>query len=193
MQRIFILVIALSILAISFACGSKAPAAPGSGADSPTESYKRLFAAVKAKDIEGIKTQLTKKTIEFGQMAAQRNNTPGDKIYENGFTATTFSEALPNIRDERIKETMGAVEVWNSKDSRWEDLPFIQEDGAWKLAVGDLFAGSFTSPGQGRDTLEKQAANTLAGNTAPVSNSINTNAIPITNAAKPPPEDKKAK
>ena len=56
---------------------------------------------------------------------------------------------------------MGSVEVWNSKDSRWEDLPFIKEDGSWKLAVGELFAGTFKieAVGRGRDFREKEAAN----------------------------------
>ncbi|CAN5551939.1 hypothetical protein BH10ACI3_BH10ACI3_27630 [soil metagenome] len=181
MYRIFILAIILSITVIGFACGGQnGTGSTGGGADSPTEAYKKLYAAVKAKDIEAIKKLLTKKSIEFGLMAAQRNNTPGDKIYENGFTATTFSDTLPNIRDERVKDDMGSLEVWNSKESRWEDLPFIKEDGAWKLAVGDLFAGTFKSPGKGRDTIEKEAANTLANTAPPATNSVNTNSIAIT-------------
>jgi hypothetical protein len=109
-------------------------------------------------------------------MAAQRNNTPVEKMYENGFTATTFSETLPELRDERIKENMGALEVWNAKDNKWEDLPFINEDGGWKLAVGDLFADTYKSPGRGLDSLEKEAANnvtqgvTPSGNTKPAYN-----------------------
>jgi hypothetical protein len=196
MQRIVLLTFALAILAAGFACNNqKAPAVAGSSGDSPTESYKRLYIAVKAKDIETIKNQLTKKSIEFAQMAAARNNTQGDKIYENGFTATTFADTMPEIRDERVKDEMGAVEVWNSKDSKWEDLPFIKEDGSWKLAIGELFGGSYKLPGKGRDATEKEAANMLATNTMPVTNSTNTSAIPITNAAKPPPpvNEKKAK
>ncbi len=127
--------------------------------ESPTEAYKLLYAAVKSKDTEAIKRQLSKRSIEFGQMAAQQQKSTPEKVFENGFTATTFSETLPTIRDERVNGDMGAVEVWNSKDSRWEDLPFVKEDGAWKLAWGDQFAGTYKSPGPGRDLIEKQAAN----------------------------------
>jgi hypothetical protein len=167
MLRILLLFTLLSVIAVGFACGggentnSTAPIV-GGGGPSPTEAYKMLFAAVKAKDIDGIKKMLTQKTIEFGAMAAQRNNTPIEKMYENGFTATTFSEKLPEMRDERIKENMGALEVWNAKDRKWEDLPFINEDGGWKLAVGDLFADTYKSPGRGLDALEKEAANKVA-------------------------------
>ncbi len=160
MLRIFLLIVALSLLALGMACGqdSSVPGVVG-GASTPTEAYKQLFAAVKSKDVESIKRSLTQKTIEFGAMAAQRNNTPVEKIYENGFTATTFSETLPEMRDERITENMASLEVWNSRDSKWEDLPFINENGGWKLAVGDMFAGSFVSPGPGLDQKEKAAAN----------------------------------
>jgi hypothetical protein len=184
MKRLFLLITALSILGMGFACGSGGPATSTGGAGgSPTEAYKSLYAAVKSKNIEAIKQQLTKKTIDFGAMAAQRNNTPLEKVYENGFSATTFSDTLPEIRDERVKDNMGAIEVWNTKESKWEDLPFMQEDGAWKLAVGELFAGSYKSPGRGRDALEKEAANALTNSALTPPPSNNTNApIPVKKA-----------
>lgn len=189
MQRIFLLVITLSIFALGFACGGQNTNT--TGGDTPTEAYKRLYAAVKSKDIEAIKKHLTKKSIEFGAMAAARNNTPIEKVYENGFTATTFSDKLPEIRDERVKDNMGAVEVWNSKDSRWEDLPFVLEDGAFKLAVGEMFADTFKSPGRGRDSLEKEAANAVANNMVPA---VNSNTAAVTNVVPiKPTADKNAK
>ncbi len=94
-------------------------------------------------------------------------------------TATTMTDSLPNIRDERIADDMGAIEVWNTKDSRWEDLPFILEDGGWKLAVGDQWAGTFKSPGKGRDLVEREAANALAPAATATVPANNAN-IPIT-------------
>ncbi|MEO7539988.1 MAG: hypothetical protein ABIV21_08160 [Pyrinomonadaceae bacterium] len=192
MLRIYLLGSLLLITAIGFACGSQnTNVSVSGGADSPTEAYKRLFAAVKSKDIEAIKKELTKKSIEFGAMAAQRNNTPIEKMYSNGFSATTFADSLPEMRDERIKDNMGALEVKNVKENKWEDLPFILEDGAWKLAVGDLFADSYKSPGRGRDSLEKEAANSAMPPPAPASNAVNA-PIPVQkgpdlNKNMPPP------
>jgi hypothetical protein len=134
---------------------------------SPTEAYKQLYAAVKSKDTEKIKAVMTKKTQEFAQMVAARQNTPIEKVFENGFTATTFAESLPEIRDERVNCESGAVEVWNAKDNRWEDLGFIYEDGAGKLAVGEMFGGSFKSPGKGRAVKEQEAANAVSNNMVP--------------------------
>lgn len=151
------------------------------GDDSPTAAYKRLYSAVKSKNTDAIKAQLTKKSIEFGAMAAQRNNSPLEKVYENGFTATTFSETLPTMRDERIAGDMGALEVWNSKEKKWEDLAFVKEDGAWKLAVGDMFAGSYKSPGPGQDQLEKQAANSAANSNIQMPAANANTSLPVTN------------
>ena len=149
----------------------------GSGpSSSPTAGYKQLYAAVKSKDTEKIKAAMSKKTQEFAQMVAGRQNSPIEKVYENGFTATTFSETLPEIRDERINGEWGAVEVWNSKDKRWEDLGFVLEDGSWKLAIGEMFGGTFKSPGMGRDQKEKMAANAMSNNLVPANLNSNTNA-----------------
>lgn len=157
--------------------------------DSPTAAYVRLFEAVKSKDVERIKLSMTKKSQDLAAMAAARNNTTVEKVFENGFTATTFSETLPMIRDERIKDDMGAIEVWNSKESKWEDLPFIYEDGAWKLAIGDLFADTYRSPGRGLDFREREAANAQAGNSIPVTTpAVNINAV---NVNRPEPGNSK--
>ncbi len=132
------------------------------GKDTPTEAYKRLYAAVKSKDTESIKRQLSQKTISLAEMSGQRFNKTNEQVFENGMTATTFSDTLPPMRDERVKDNMGALEVWNSKDKKWEDVPFVFEDGAWKLAIGEGFAGTYERPGMGRDFREKEAANAVS-------------------------------
>lgn len=157
MRSLFLTTVLTAILVFILSCGTPPPIVGPGG--SPTESYKALYAAVKSKDTEKIKSVMSKKTQEFAQMVAARNNNPIEKVFENGFTATTFAESLPEIRDERIKDEFGAVEVYNSKDSRWEDLGFVNEDGAWKLAIGEMFAGTFKSPGKGRAVKEQEAAN----------------------------------
>jgi hypothetical protein len=172
----------------AFACGGQNTS--GGGGSSPTEAYKNLFAAVKSKDTETIKRQMTKKTLEMGVMQSQRNKKPLEQVYENGFTGTTFAETLPNTRDERVNGDMGNVEVWNSKESKWEDLPFLKEDGTWKLALGDLFAGSFVSPGPGRDFIEKQAANAVS-NTTVLAPRVNSNSASVTDTGPLGPKSNK--
>ncbi|MFN6963910.1 MAG: hypothetical protein ACK4S4_09105 [Pyrinomonadaceae bacterium] len=171
--------LSIAVFAVSSCQRSKdaAAPAPGSAAATPTDAYKQLFAAVKAKDPQAIKSVLTKKTLALAEAQAARQNSTVDKVVENGFTATTFAPSLPEIRDERVNGDMGAVEVYNIKESRWEDLPFIKEDGAWKLAVGDLFADTFKSPGMGRAQKEQMAANSAGNNMVPINANVNFNAV----------------
>lgn len=171
MRSLFVTCLLTVLLCITLACEG---IGSGASANSPTGAYKALYAAVKSKDTEKIKATMSKKTQEFAQMVAGRQNAPVEKVYENGFTATTFSDTLPEIRDERIDGDFGAVEVWNTKESRWEDLGFVKEDGAWKLAIGEMFAGTFKSPGKGRAVKEQEAANATSNNLVPV-NLSNTN------------------
>lgn len=143
--------------------------------DTPTEAYKRLFAAVKEKSPDKVKAEMSEVSQQFAESVAARQKSPVDKVYANAFTATTFSPTLPEIRDERVKGCWGAVEVWNGKDNRWEDLPFVNERGAWKFAMGEMFGGSFKSPGKSMDQREKEAANIARGNAPPPNMMANTN------------------
>jgi hypothetical protein len=175
MRRIFLLLSILSIFCAAFACQKEKLAVTGHA--SPTEAYKALFAAVKSKDIEAIKKNISKKTVELGKMSMERYKKSEKEAYENGFTATTMTENLPSIRDERIKDNFGALEVWNSQESRWDDVAFVFEDGGWKLGMGDAFSGSFQSPGPGRDFREKEAANAMAKGPAPQGSTANSNGV----------------
>lgn len=130
------------------------------GAQTPTEAYTMLYNAVKAKQPEAIKKMLTEKTLGFAQMAGSQQKKDINQVVENGFTATTFAASLPQMRDERVKDNMGALEVWNEKDKKWEDLPFMLEDGGWKLAIGEIFAGIYQKPAKGQAQIEAEAANT---------------------------------
>ena len=196
MRSLLFTALLTALLTLILACGNSPATGSGGGgtaaSGSPTEAYKQLYAAVKSKNTEQIKAMMSKKSQAFAEMIAARQGTSIEKVYENGFTASTFAESLPEIRDERINGNYGAVEVYNSKDKRWEDLGFIVEDGAWKFAVGDMFDGSFQSPGKGRDQKEKEAANAMNGNNMiPVTptngNANNTNIRVITPKERPEP------
>ncbi len=186
MQRILTLSFTLALIAASFACQREKPAITGHA--SPTEAYKALFAAVKSKDIEAIKKNISKKTLELGKMSMERFKKTEKEAYENGFTATTFSDTLPSMRDERIKDNFGALEVWNTRESKWDDVAFVFEDGGWKLGMGDAFSGTFQVPAKGRDQIEKEAANAMAQGPAPQGPAANS---AINSKTAPPASNKK--
>ena len=190
MRKIVILSAVLILAAIAISCGS-AGSTGSSTSDTPTEAYRRLYAAVKSKDTNAIKNEMSKQSIAFVQSAAAMQNKTVEQVYSNGLTGTTFSDTLPEIRDERVKDNMAAVEVYNSREKKWEDLPFVLEDGKWKLGIGDAFKGSYQSPGKGRAQKEMDAENKLGNNKIIENPAANTNAMGMTvnsqpnNAAKP--------
>jgi hypothetical protein len=197
MRSLILTAVLTALLAFMFSCnpnsaGNSNGGGPSTTNGSPTAAYKQLYAAVKSKDTEKIKAVMSKSTQGFAQMVAARQNSPIEKVFENGFTATTFAESLPEIRDERINGEFGAVEVWNEKDKRWEDLGFVYEDGAWKLAIGEMFGGTFKSPGPGRAFKEQEAANLQSNNLVPVNlNNANTNVKVIIPKERPETNSKK--
>lgn len=132
-------------------------------AQTPTDAYTGLYEAVKAKDTEKIKSFMTQETLAFAQGQAQMTKQSMAEMVKNGFLATTMAEKLPEIRDQRIKDDMGAVEVYNEKEKKWEDTFFMFENGGWKLAVGEAFSGKYKSPGKGKAQIELDASNKTLG------------------------------
>lgn len=161
-------------------------------AKTPTEGFEQLFNAVRSKDTERIKKSMSESTLKFAEgVAAQRNVALG-KILENGLYRSTMTEKLPAIRDERIKDKWGAVEVFVEKDKRWEDVRFVQEDGGWKIAVGELFGGTYVSPGKSRTIRERENANAAGKGMVPYANENgNTNIVPKIITPKKNGRDKK--
>ena len=148
---------------------------PAGKASSPTEAYKMLYTAVKAKKPDDIRMMLSKDSVKFAEGVSSQMKKPFNEQIRNGFTRTTFAAKMPEIRDERIKGNFGAVEVYNSRDKKWEDLPFILEDGGWKLAVGNVFAGTWKSPGVSRSTRERENSNAVHGNNMVPYGNVNSN------------------
>lgn len=171
-------------------------------APTPTDAYKLLFEAVKAKDTGKIRQLISKNSLALAGYAAQTFKHSMEKQLENGMVETTMTDSLPEIRDERIKDNFGAIEVFNQKANRWEDTAFVFEDGGWRLAVGDQYNGTYQSPGKGQAQTESEASNSMNnmtplttntnGKFPPAKNSnVKTIEVPLENANKMPDDKKK--
>jgi hypothetical protein len=123
---------------------------------SPRATYTRLFRAVRAKNTEAIKNEMSRKTQEFAESVAKQKKQTVEQIYKNGFFASTITEKLPKMRQQIIKDKFAILEVWVEKDKKWEDVYFVSEDGYWKIAVGEYFADTFKSPGKTKSQLERE-------------------------------------
>lgn len=115
------------------------------GGNTPTEAYKNLYNAVKSKNMENIKANLSKATVEFALGVAEMQKKTPEEMFKNGLLQSTMADTFPPIRNERVKGNMGALEA-RMPDGNWEDVPFILEDERWKMAWGDVFKGTYQKP-----------------------------------------------
>ena len=151
--------------------------APAGQAQTPREAYEQLYQAVQSKDSARVKQVVSKATLSFAEGVAAQRKITVDEVLKNGLTRSTINEKMPALRDERVKDKFGAIEAFSKKDNKWEDVRFVKEDGGWKLAVGDLWNGSFKSPGKSRTIRERENANAAGGGPKPMAN-VNTNVEP---------------
>lgn len=100
---------------------------------SPTETLKALNEAAKKKDVEGIKRELSKGTLELLEQSAQRQKRTVDELLLEDQGAPF--EELPEMRNEQIEGDTATVEVKNRLTDTYEKVPFVKENGEWKLAL----------------------------------------------------------
>ena len=123
-MRIWSKFLIFSLVAAAAACGSSQPA-------SPLETFKTYVKAIKAKDTTTMKLLLSKATIKMHEQEAKAQAVTVDDIVKR---ETLFSESQKTVefRDEKIDGDKATLQVRNSYGS-WETVPFVREDGAWKI------------------------------------------------------------
>ncbi|MDT4954961.1 MAG: hypothetical protein QOJ02_3099 [Acidobacteriota bacterium] len=125
-RKILALVVALTSLALAAAaCGSKAGA-------SPTATAKAFYDAVKAKDATAIKATMSKSSLDMMEKFAKAENKSLDEMLKE----PNSSKQPPAFesQNESITGDTASIEV-KDENGKWEKLPFVKEDGAWKIAL----------------------------------------------------------
>lgn len=111
-----------------FGCNS-----PVEQTKSPTETLRALSEASKKKDTEAIKSYLSKGTLDLLQQSATRREKPVDELLkeENGAPFQNLNE----IKNEQITGETATVEVKNDVTGEFDKIPFVKENGVWKVAL----------------------------------------------------------
>ena len=100
---------------------------------SPTETLKKFVDASQKKDVAAMKQTLSKGTMELIEKSAQQQKTTVDELLKKD-SPTQMTET-PEIRNEKIEGDTATVEVKNTVTGNFDTLPFVKEDGQWKLAL----------------------------------------------------------
>jgi hypothetical protein len=118
----FILVlIASSIVGCS---GSKEPV-------SPLQTFKTYTKALKQKDAATMKLLLSNDTIKMHTQEAKEQGVTIDDIIKRE-TLVSPDQTTVEYKNEKIEGDKATLEVKNSYGS-WETVPFVKEDGVWKI------------------------------------------------------------
>jgi hypothetical protein len=100
---------------------------------SPTETMKALNDAAKKKDAEAIKNLVSQGTLDLLAQSAQQQKTTVDELLKRDESAS-FQE-LPQTRNEKIMGDTATIEIKNNATNDWETMPFVKENGVWKIAL----------------------------------------------------------
>ena len=119
---IFIFIFTLALFLIS--CGGQKPS-------TPLETFKSYTKAIKQKDTTMMKVLLSDASIKMHEQEAKAQNLNVDDIVKR---QTLFSETQTSVehRNEKIEGDRATLEVKNSFGV-WETVPFVKEDGTWKI------------------------------------------------------------
>jgi len=106
---------------------------PAGAALSPSETLKALSEASRNKDVQGIKRYLSKGTLARLDMAANEQKKSTDELLAEDDGAP-FPQ-MPQLGKEEIQGDTATVEVLNTESKQFEKMPFVKEDGQWKVAI----------------------------------------------------------
>ena len=98
---------------------------------SPTDTFKEYVKAMKKKDTTSMKLLLSNATMKMHEQEAKAQNTTVDDIVKRE-TLLASGQTTVEYRNEAINGDKATIEFKNSYGS-WETLPFIHEDGQWKI------------------------------------------------------------
>lgn len=115
----------VAIAAISFAaCGQPKVA-------SPIDTFKTYTKAIKQKDTTTMKLLLSDATIKMHEKEAKAQGVNVDDIVK-GEDIFRENQKTVEFRNEKIDGDKATLEIKNIYN-KWEKLPFVLEDGVWKI------------------------------------------------------------
>ena len=106
------------------------------GAATPTEALESFIAASKTKDVEARKRVMSKGTLALVEQSAKEQGTTVDEIMKKDDGMPPVEN--PETRNEIIEGDRASIEVKNSFTGDFDKIPFVKEDGVWKIALDEM-------------------------------------------------------
>lgn len=122
----------LRIIFISISACALLACAGSPKATTPLEALKLYSVARKKKDVPTMKSFLSKGSLKMAEDDAKAQNRPLDEVFLND---TLFPENVSTVeyKNESKTDEEATIEVKN-QFGIWDRIPFVKEDGTWKIA-----------------------------------------------------------
>jgi uncharacterized protein (DUF342 family) len=126
------IILTFALIALSAAACKK------SVGESPGATFEAFYDSLKNKNVEAYKKTVSKKTLEILERRAKDLDRSLDEYIKLDMEKPT--RTLPDkleTRNEKIEGDKATLEVKNTEGG-WNTVPFIKEDGQWKLSLEEL-------------------------------------------------------
>jgi hypothetical protein len=122
--RVMLLGTLFSLFLIAACSGESRP-------ETPIETFKTYITAVQKKDTTKMKLLLSSESIKMHEQEAKSQNVTLDDIVKRE-TLFTEGQKVVEFRNEKVDGEKATLEVKNSFGT-WETIPFVREDGEWRI------------------------------------------------------------
>jgi hypothetical protein len=119
-SRTLLFCLAISIIG----CATREPA-------SPRQTFETYIRAMKQKDYSAMKVLLSSGTMKMHEQEAKAQGVTVDEIIKRESLLSQNQKTI-EYRDEKIDGDKATLQYKNAYSS-WETMPFVREDGVWKI------------------------------------------------------------
>ena len=133
MRQILVFTLLLSILWNASACNTQENA-------TPTVILKAHVEAMRKNDLAATRQNLSSGTLRMTEQSAQAQNTSPDEVLNDMIRQANEAnkDAAIETRNEQINGDTASVELKNPVTGTWDKIPFVKENGHWKVALDKL-------------------------------------------------------
>jgi uncharacterized membrane protein YvbJ len=129
---------AVTVLVVAFCLVISAATAACKKDSSPAATLQAFYQAFKGKDVEAYKKVVSKDSLQMLENRAEAMEKPLDDYIRMEMNRPSVK--LPDkleTRNEKIEGDHATLELKNVEGG-WNTVPFVKEDGQWKVSVDKL-------------------------------------------------------
>ncbi|MDQ3819553.1 MAG: DUF4878 domain-containing protein [Acidobacteriota bacterium] len=144
--KITALIIMMGLFTLFFAACNKS-------GSTPTATAKAFYDASKAKDVQGIKNALSKKSLAMLEGFSQMGGKSLDDSLKESDPAK-MSQTF-EVQNEKINGDKATLDI-KDENGKWQTVPFVKEDGQWKIALDELMEKAFSQMDSGHPQVSPE-------------------------------------